>query len=171
MKLTPERIEKIEVAAEKINAACATDKAQEATLYPMEYWRRFASLARTAIPEILAERREREALMDRLEIAVKTYVEEHQLTLVRAEQAESELEAIREREGACCPEDVGFDEYITALKAENAARVHLQKNMAKENIALRKQIEGVREWAKHNWADGMGAALEQLSAALAEKEE
>lgn len=58
-----------------------------------------------------------------------------------------------------------------ALKAENAARVHLQKNMAKENIALRKQIEGVREWAKHNWADGMGAALEQLSAALAEKEE
>ena len=32
---------------------------------------------------------------------------------------EAELAAITEREGACCPEDVGFDEYIKALEAKN----------------------------------------------------
>lgn len=41
----------------------------------------------------------------------------------------AELERIREREGKCCPEDVGFDEYIRALEHRNADLVERMREL------------------------------------------
>ncbi len=49
-------------------------------------------------------------------------------------QLETNLEDIRNREGACCPEDVGFDEWVRTLRAEN-------KLLKKTVEVLEKQLD------------------------------
>jgi len=65
----------------------------------------------------------------------------------RAERAERECATLRaqladiaEREAKCCPEDVGFDEYIKRLEAQVAALTERARSAERECAALRADV-------------------------------
>lgn len=66
----------------------------------------------------------------------------------RLAEAEAELADIREREAACCPEDVGFDEHIGLLKARAEAAEAVVANQAVADISS----ERIRQISVEGWS-------------------
>jgi hypothetical protein len=83
-----------------------------------------------------AERDKAEAALAASEARIAELCNAHEAEHLRADAAEAQLGAIEEREAACCPEDVGFDEWIRTLKKQLAASEARQQEMKAELMEL-----------------------------------
>jgi hypothetical protein len=75
--------------------------------------------------------------------------------------ARAELDEWREREAACCPEDVGFDEYVAALtKQRDAARAQLNAiaHAAWEEAYEAGQRGSLKRWLSSDVRHALAAA-------------
>lgn len=86
--------------------------------------------------------KELEAEVVSLKAAGRDYVE---LTLNQIKELEAELAKWEEREGAVCPEDVGFDEYIRTLVKANEGLYSSAVKLEAANTHLRACLKQIKD--------------------------
>jgi DNA repair exonuclease SbcCD ATPase subunit len=70
----------------------------------------------------------------------------------RIAELEAELAKWEEREGAVCPEDVGFDEYIKVLMKANTGLYDTANQLEADNSRLRECLKRLEWLPDETWA-------------------